>query len=261
MPWGWECRRKLIKQVPTNPTQKRGPVSREIDLPGPANYEQPDIFCGPGFSKIKRAPAYTFGYNTPVSLIKPAAKPTAPLFNVQGYSRKGRYQVRGGTAGLFIEPLGDKNKVPGPNVYKPVTHLGCRRPPAYTMRMAAKPRYEPWDMWTPSPNMYWPPIPGRKQPAFTFQGPPPVQRQHLMPSPGQYDANFNFCMKKSPHYSFGAPFRSEPLKKSPAPNAYCYKLFMANKRTIPAPTFGIKHSPYTGQQKAYLKAQDLQVTS
>lgn len=45
MPWGWECRAKLIKQVPTKPTTPRGIVSSASKCPGPNHYETPEIFC------------------------------------------------------------------------------------------------------------------------------------------------------------------------------------------------------------------------
>lgn len=45
MPWGWECRAKLIKQVPTKPTKPRGTISSASKCPGPNHYETPEIFC------------------------------------------------------------------------------------------------------------------------------------------------------------------------------------------------------------------------
>lgn len=47
------------------------------------------ISGGSGYSKIKRAPAYTFGHLTKVSLEKPVTTPYAPMFNCQGMSIKG----------------------------------------------------------------------------------------------------------------------------------------------------------------------------
>lgn len=44
---------------------------------------------GRGYSKIKRAPAYSFGLSLPTTLSKPAAKPNAPIFNVSGFTCKG----------------------------------------------------------------------------------------------------------------------------------------------------------------------------
>lgn len=42
-PWGWECRSRLIKQVVPKPVDKRGVT--QLELPGPAHYDPPEIFC------------------------------------------------------------------------------------------------------------------------------------------------------------------------------------------------------------------------
>lgn len=43
MPWGWECRAKLIKQVPAKPTKRKGKISGETPTPSAAQYEPPEI--------------------------------------------------------------------------------------------------------------------------------------------------------------------------------------------------------------------------
>lgn len=45
MPWGWECKKKLIKQVPAKPTYSRRPPLASLGGPGPQEYESPQIFC------------------------------------------------------------------------------------------------------------------------------------------------------------------------------------------------------------------------
>lgn len=72
----------------------------------------------------------------------------------------GRYKVPGSVVTPHIEPPSDKTLIPGPGAHN-VTMRLYKRPPAYTMSLAAKPPYQPWDQWTPSPNMYCPPIPAK----------------------------------------------------------------------------------------------------
>lgn len=57
------------------------------------------------------------------------------------------------------EPIGDKGPKPGPGQYDP--HDQNKQPPAYTLQPPALKFKEPWDMWTPGPNMYCPPIPAK----------------------------------------------------------------------------------------------------
>ncbi|XP_023934000.2 outer dense fiber protein 3-like protein 2 [Bicyclus anynana] len=208
-----------------------------------------------------RSPAFTFGHRTPL-IVKPAVKPTAPVFNTCGMGNKGSYRIKHGLVTPQIKTPEGNTATPGPAAYKvPSTSIQRRRPPAFTMRPAARPAYEPWDQWTPSPNMYLPHIPGKKRPpAYTFGN--TIQSlggKYEQPSPGSHDPNFNYVKRTKPAFSFGAPFKSlrEPLK--PAPNAHCEKKFMYTKPTIPAPSFGIRHTPYLGRQEEYLKPPELKV--
>ncbi|RVE48163.1 hypothetical protein evm_007223 [Chilo suppressalis] len=263
MPWGWECRAKLIKQRPTKPTERKGKVSGEAPMPGPQHYQPPQIFCGKGFSKIKRAPAYTFGQVTPSSFQKPATTQNARMFNVQGYRRDGgQYRVTHGVVTAHLEPPSDKTRVPGPGAHAPRTiQIRYKRPPAYTLRPAARPTYQPWDQWTPPPNMYCPPIPGKNYPAYSLGNMPRELKMQDFPGPGEHDPNFNFVKKSKPAFSFGAPFRSLKPPKVPAPNTYCEKKFMVQKPTVPAPSFGIRHTQYLGNQDVYLKPSKLDIFS
>ncbi|XP_045493398.1 extensin-like [Colias croceus] len=259
MPWGWECRAKLIKQFPSKPTERRGKIGGEISCPGPQHYETPPIFCGKGYSKIERAPAYTFGHVTPVSFQKPLLTPKAPVLDTSGASPKGPYKIHHGVVSPRLEPPGDKTKTPGPGTHAPKSEIRYRRPPAYTMRPAAKPPYQPWDQWTPPPNMYLPAKPTKKPPAYTLGYAARELSVQYMPGPGEHDPNFNFVKQSKPAYSFGAPYKSPKPKKEPSPNAYCEKKFMYPKRTIPAPSFGIRHTPYLGKQAEYLKPSQLNI--
>ncbi|XP_047984576.1 uncharacterized protein LOC125225086 isoform X2 [Leguminivora glycinivorella] len=87
MPWGWECRAKLVKQLPAKPTQRRG--TADTTAPGPQQYEVPELYGGKGYDHIKRAPAYSFGLAIPASVAKPAVGPNARVFNIRGFTKKG----------------------------------------------------------------------------------------------------------------------------------------------------------------------------
>ncbi|CAH2102361.1 unnamed protein product [Euphydryas editha] len=258
MPWGWECRAKLIKQVPTKPTKPRGQVSCDAKCPGPNHYETPEIFCGKGYSHIKRAPAFTFGHLTPVSKSKPPILNSAPMLDTSGMGPKGGYKVKHGVVSPRIEVSQEKGRTPGPANYAPRSEIMYKRPPAYSMRPPAPPPYQPWDQWTPSPNMYLPRIPGKKNsPAYTFGNPAKELSSQMIPCPGSHDPKFKYVQKTKPAFSFGAPYRSLKPPKVPPPNTYCEKKFMYPKRTIPAPSFGIRHTPYLGKQHEYLKSSKL----
>lgn len=73
----------------------------------------------------------------------------------------GIFKIPLGVVSPKIDPLGDKLKVPGPGAYTPHVRVRYKRPPSYSMRPAARPPYQPFDMWTAPPNMYYPPIPGK----------------------------------------------------------------------------------------------------
>ncbi|KAJ0182428.1 hypothetical protein K1T71_001797 [Dendrolimus kikuchii] len=260
MPWGWECRAKFVKQLPAMPVERRGPVAGEERAPGPNQYNPPQIFCGSGYSKIKRAPAYTFGHLTKVSLAKPVTTPYAPMFNCQGMSTKGGmspYKIPGSVVTPHIEPPCDKLKVPAPGAYTPCFSVRYKRAPVFNCRPPARPPYQAWDQWTPPPNMYYPPIPKRRPPAYSLGYAAHDLKAVEFPGPGEHEPNFNYVKSTKPAYSFGAPFKRIKPPKNPPPNTYCEKKFMVSKRSIPAPSFGIRHSPYLGQQETYLKSSKL----
>ncbi|XP_049883769.1 outer dense fiber protein 3-like protein 2 [Pectinophora gossypiella] len=258
MPWGWECRSRLVKQVQTKPTERRRVPGDDLQLPGPGQYDPPEIFCGKGFSKIKQSPAYTFGHRTPL-LGKPAAMPNAPMFNIQGMARKGCHRITHSIIRPHCIPPGFRMKIPGPGAHSPQDLAQIKRPPAYSMRIAAKPPYEPYDMWTCPPNMYNPYIPKKSAPAFSF-GPSSRQlKPQNIPGPGDHDPKFEYVKKTKPAFSFGAPFRNPRGFKTPAPNTYCEKKYMYTKPSTPAPSFGIRHSPYVGKPAVYLKPSKLEL--
>ncbi|XP_047984575.1 outer dense fiber protein 3-like protein 2 isoform X1 [Leguminivora glycinivorella] len=254
MPWGWECRAKLVKQLPAKPTQRRG--TADTTAPGPQQYEVPELYGGKGYDHIKRAPAYSFGLAIPASVAKPAVGPNARVFNIRGFTKKGTERIPGGVVGPKLEPITDRTNKPGPGAYTP-GNVRYKRPPAYTCQPPARPPYEPWDMWTCPPNMYCPYIPLKKPPAYSLGYAARNLTSADLPGPGAHDPNFKYPQKKLPAYSFGYPFRPAPTKDTPAPNNYCEKKFLLPKRSSPAPSFGIRHTPYLGELPAQLKSSKL----
>ncbi|XP_034832738.1 ciliary microtubule associated protein 1A-like [Maniola hyperantus] len=261
MPWSWECRAKMIKQVPAKPTRPRGQVIGEVQGPGPMQYDTPEIICGNGYSHIKRSPAYTFGHRTPINLTKPVLKSTAPILDTWGMGAKGPHKIKLGVVSPKIETPGERTITPGPAAYVPRASIQFKRQPAFSMRPPARPPYQPWDQWTPSPNMYLPDQPGKKcPPAYTFGNAVPALRARTtITSPGDYSPNFNYVQRTKPAFSFGAPYKSLREPQKPAPNTYCEKKFMYTKPSVPAPSFGIRHSLYIGRAHEYLKPPELSV--
>ncbi|CAG9581502.1 unnamed protein product [Danaus chrysippus] len=275
MPWGWECRAKLLKQLPSKPTERKGKVSLEFENPAPNCYDTPELYCGNGYSHIKRSPAFTFGHNIPTKYGNSAISPSAPMLDICGKGHKGLYKVKHGIMSPPLELPREKVKMPGPCNYAPNISIRYKKAPIYSMRPAARPPYQPWDQWTPSPNMYLPYIPGKKRyPAYSFGNVAKADSTQKIPDPGAHDPNFNYVKRKQPAFSFGAPYRSLKPMKKPAPNAHCEKKvleikkllkvaiilhFMYIKPTIPAPTFGIRHSPYLGVDAEYLKPENLKI--
>ncbi|KAJ2948163.1 hypothetical protein O0L34_g9972 [Tuta absoluta] len=253
-PWGYECRARLIKQNKTKLTEKRPTKWDGFETPGPAHYEKiPNIFCGPGFSHIKKAPAYSFGLCTPVQYTKPVAKPTAPQYNIRGMTRKGKDTTPLGIMAEKCEMPTCKTPKPGPGAYTLKTEAYLKRAPAYSMRIAAKPPYEPWDQWTCPPNMYNPPQMVKKLPAYSFRESSKRQDDNKLPGPGDFCPKYDRVQKKIPAYSFGQRLKTiaQNRTSAPAPNAYCEKRLMYGKKSSPAPSFGIKHSPYLGKFTSY----------
>ncbi|KAF9801606.1 hypothetical protein SFRURICE_015100 [Spodoptera frugiperda] len=259
MPFGYGCRSRIVKQVPAKPTIRTLPILQELVTPGPCHYEPPNLNAGKGFSNIRRPPAYSFGQvlrpNWP-----PAVSPNAPLVDISGTSKKGPHRIPGGLMMYKTELGTDKLKRPGPGAHEPKFYVQVKRPPAYSMRLAAKAPYRSLDTWTPPPNMYCPPIPKPKPPSFSFRYRTDIYYTSKTPGPGQHNPNHDYVRRSKPAFSFGPrfkPVRSTELY-TPAPNAYCEKKFLISKPSVPAPSFGIRHSPYLGKRAVSMKPSDIE---
>lgn len=136
----------------------------------------------------------------------------------------------------------------------------------------------------------------RREPAYTFGNPERLLKPSDFPGPGGHDPKFEYVNKARPAFSFGFPFRNPATFQNPAPNTYCekkvriiilytklsceiqvvlynmytctmhttsilYFQFKLWKKTIPASSFGIRHSTYLGKREAYLKPSNLNVLS
>ncbi|KAJ8735654.1 hypothetical protein PYW07_007274 [Mythimna separata] len=258
MPFGYECRSRIMKQVPVKPTVRTGTISQETASPSPQAYEVPELCGGKGFSKIKRAPAYTFG-KVLAPHFPPPLKSNAPMIDVSGiHSKLGTHKIPGG---LMTPPnsLPDgRFKVPGPGAHDPPLKFRVKRAPAYSLRLAAKPPYQPYDMWTPPPNMYCPPIPRPRAPAYSFRDPYLILKPFNTPGPGEHNPKHKYVQRTKPAFALGPRFRPRIGLVTPAPNTYCEKKFMVVKPSIPAPSFGIRHSPYIGVPKTLEKPPNIE---
>ncbi|KOB78792.1 Outer dense fiber protein 3-B, partial [Operophtera brumata] len=127
-----------------------------------------------------------------------------------------RYKITHGVVSPHIDPLCDKFKGPGPGAHADKSKTSrYKQPPSYTMRPAARPPYQPWDQWTPPPNMYYPPIPAKKPPAYTLGSVAKDIPGQDLPGPGEHDPNFNYVKNNKPAYSFGHSFKQIKPSKSP----------------------------------------------
>ncbi|KAG7310550.1 hypothetical protein JYU34_003339 [Plutella xylostella] len=254
MPWSHECRSQWIKQRTLPPTEAK---LKRTPQPGPSEYTTPTVIGGKGFSHIRRAPAYSFGLRPPLLRPGPGQGIDVPLFDVCGFTKLGPTRLTHGVMSARLAPPCLAAGDPGPAAYRPRAHAASRRPPAYSMRPAASDPPPDPDVWTPSPNMYLPPVPGKSTPAFTLGSKPSAHsKKSTLPGPGGYNPNFNYVLKTVPRFGFGAPYRKPKTTSDPSPT-YCHKRFMYDKKSTPAYSFGIKHSKYLGEPRAYLKESKL----
>lgn len=126
----------------------------------------------------------------------------------------------------------------------------------------------------------------RREPAYSFGYPQRLLKTSDFPGPGEHDPKLEYVIKAKPAFSFGYPFRNVATFQNPAPNTYCekkvnstifrakivsnpsictsyvylgfvYFQFILWKKAVPAPSFGIRHSPYIGTREPYLKSSKL----
>ncbi|XP_041975552.1 outer dense fiber protein 3-like [Aricia agestis] len=256
MPWSWECRAKFVKQTSPKPTARRGEAGQ--GTPGPLHYQTPRIFCGKGYSNIKRAPAFSFGQRFPAGSNKPVLANNAPLLNLYRLNRKGPDKITNGLISPRIDAPKNRSVTPGPAEYAPRSEAQPKHAPAYSIRPQVKPAFQSKSTWTPSPNMYLPEKSTRKAPAYSFpcSGRDIKERSACA---GDYYPKFNYVQRTTPGFSFGGVIKALKQPKLPSPNAYCEKKFMYPQRSAPTPSFGIRHSPYLGSEREFLKPTALNI--
>ncbi|XP_017150976.1 outer dense fiber protein 3-like protein 2 [Drosophila miranda] len=78
---------------------------------------------------------------------------------------------------------------------------------------------------------------------------PPLIPALVMPGPGYYDGEFTAIKPKPPHYTMRGKYQLESHDSKPGPGAHCPEKYY-EKRSSPAISFGIAHSPFAGTQKS-----------
>lgn len=74
----------------------------------------------------------------------------------------GKYRVTHGVVSPRPTEPAANTKMPGPGAYdESRPDVICKRAPAFSIVARPKPPQKPKDVWTPSANMYWPPILGK----------------------------------------------------------------------------------------------------
>ncbi|XP_055589425.1 outer dense fiber protein 3-like [Uranotaenia lowii] len=95
----------------------------------------------------------------------------------------------------------------------------------------------------------------RSAPAYTITGrqKPRLPECITFPGPGHYDAKIDPLVKKAPMFSMATRFKvptDEAMKPGPAAHHPEKGYYM--HRSVPAPTFGVRHSQYLGYKNIRL---------
>ncbi|XP_030383968.1 outer dense fiber protein 3-like [Scaptodrosophila lebanonensis] len=70
----------------------------------------------------------------------------------------------------------------------------------------------------------------------------------VLPGPGYYDGEYTVIKPKPPIYTMRGKFKTRSDDMKPGPGAHCPEKYV-EKRSVPAPSFGILHSPFLGLYK------------
>ncbi|KAK7864335.1 hypothetical protein R5R35_009178 [Gryllus longicercus] len=247
-----------ITQVPWTPTKRRGPIAAEYQSPGPACVALPNLTGGSSVpdSKRNRAPAFSFGSRSGGKTDSPGPGPGQ--YNVTGLSAKGKDNPP--ASSLHSRPKEIKTaQTPAPGDYNPeksdkIVHAS----PKFTFGLKTQPGKP---SITPAPNVYnIPTVLGatkegnkKQAPAFTISGRQKEKMDDRInnPGPGSYnDAKADNYKIKSPAYSISSRYQM-PQDPTPKPGPGAHSPEKVRLDTIPAHTFGIKHSQYMGVLKAH----------
>ncbi|XP_033154220.1 outer dense fiber protein 3-like [Drosophila mauritiana] len=85
----------------------------------------------------------------------------------------------------------------------------------------------------------------RSAPAYTITGreKPPLIPVMIFPGPGYYDGEYTVVKPKPPVFSMRGKYKMGSEDSKPGPGAHCPEKYW-EKRSPPAISFGILHSPY-----------------
>ncbi|KQS70756.1 outer dense fiber protein 3 isoform X11 [Drosophila erecta] len=239
-----------VEQRPWTPTVRIGRIAAETTNPGPATVQLPTLIGSKvPDSKKKAAPSYSFGHKLGGKY--DTSGPGPAQYNVTGMRAKGRDYPRAATLQSRPKEL-TRFSNPGPGEYDVV--------PAAKAVIDATPKYtfgqRPVALKTfqiPAPNVYKiPTVMGsskegkiRSAPAYTITGreKPPLIPVMIFPGPGYYDGEYTVVKPKPPVFSMRGKYKMGSEDSKPGPGAHCPEKYW-EKRSPPAISFGILHSPY-----------------
>ncbi|XP_061395458.1 ciliary microtubule associated protein 1A-like [Musca vetustissima] len=249
-----------IEQKPWQPTTQRKGKNAGHQSLGKPSYKLVPPLLGPNIidSKKKSAPAYSISRKTTRRHSHIEDGPAK--YNVAGIYNKGVH--RPPAFSLKFRPNDLKKwSPPEPGRYNIQTAIlaTTKSTPAFSFGkrpIAIK------SLPTPAPNVYnLPTTLGtakesqiKAAPAYSLIGrdKPRQIPAFILPGPGQYEDNSKHFRKSPPKYSMHTRHKvisDEHLK--PGPGAYCPERYIKHK-SVPAPSFSIRHTPHLGEKKIYL---------
>ncbi|BFF95534.1 outer dense fiber protein 3 [Drosophila madeirensis] len=247
-----------IEQRPWTPTVRTGRIAAETATPGPAIVQLPTLIGSKvPDSKKKGAPSYSFGHK--LGSKYETFGPGPAQYNVTGLRSKGKDYPRAATLQSRPKEL-SRFSNPGPGEYnvQPAAKAVIDATPMYTF--GQKPPDAKFSL-IPAPNVYKiPTVLGsskegkiRSAPAYTMAGreKPPLIPALVMPGPGYYDGEFTAIKPKPPVYTMRGKYKLVGDDAKPGPGAHCPEKYW-EKRSTPAISFGIMHSPFAGEQSMHL---------
>ncbi|KAM7352196.1 ciliary microtubule associated protein 1B-like isoform 2-T2 [Cochliomyia hominivorax] len=235
-----------IEQRFWKPTIRKGRVVAE-PIPGKPSYKSIPPYIGTNIidSKKKSAPAYSLGRKIPKKLDYSDEGPAK--FNIRGLYNRG---LQTAPAYSLKSRRADIKRFQAPPANK------------YHIEKAIKATSQTIPKYTFAPNVYnLPPVFGtakegqiKAAPAFTMlgRGKPKQILSLKFPGPGDYENNYRYVQKLSPRFTLHSKHKvisDEHMK--PGPAAHCPERYIKH-RSVPAPSFSIKYTPYIGLRKAYL---------
>ncbi|XP_073826256.1 ciliary microtubule associated protein 1A-like [Musca autumnalis] len=248
-----------IEQKPWKPTLRKGKSTNQ-QLVGKPAYKLVPPLLGPHIvdSKKKSAPAYSISRKITRRHLHIEDGPAK--YNVAGVYNKGVHKPPAFSLKFRLNDL-KKWSPPEPGRYniQSAEAVTSKTTPSYSF---GKRPVIIKTLPTPAPNVYnLPTTLGtakesqiKAAPAFSLLGreKPRQIPAFILPGPGQYEDNSKHFRKNPPKFSMHIKHKvisDEHLK--PGPGAYCPEKYNKHK-SVPAPSFSIRHTPHLGEKKIYL---------